>query len=369
MQLNEYELNSSLMPFERWSSGEELFQNLDREYDLLDRDLRPFLEECDQLQGIQIFGSTDDAWGGFTSQYLERISDELGKGCRWMFGLQDSRQTSRERQMLRTANYAQSLIALNSNASIHIPLSAPSSLLPSYVSIQSGSLWQTSALDAAMVESITLPTRLRANQSARSTFDQLEVTLNNEGNRRMVTASMSVRQLENDTPHVNGSTIHDTRMTNGVTEQDHEEDIPQLDINFSPAISADGRGPHSHSRLHTFSQIEMRRGGSGDDAETDGDPRDRFTEGPRSSSHRTQLLFPMLSSYPRIFRVGSHSEDLAIDANLATTTAVSGQIRDVERLSRRLIGVDEREALCDGLSNMAAEYDEGWSDDGEDDDD
>ncbi len=369
MQLNEYELNSSLMPFERWSSGEELFLNLDREHDLLDRDLRPFLEECDQLQGIQIFGSTDDAWGGFTSQYLERISDELGKGCRWIFGLKDSRQTLRARQMLQTANYAQSLVALNSNASIHIPLSVPSSLLPSYVSMQSGSLWQTSALDAAMVESITLPTRLRTNQSARSTFDQLEATLDNEGNRRIVTASMSVWELETGAPHANGNTMHDTRMTNGVTEQDQQEDIPQLDIDFSPVISAESRGTHSHTRLHTFSQIETMRAGDGDDVEPNGDPRDRFVEGPRSSTHRTQLLFPVLPSFPRIFRFGRDSEKLAIDANLSTTTAVSGQIRDVERLSRRLIGVDEREALCDGLSNMAAEYDEGWSDDGEDDDD
>ncbi|KAK5149134.1 mtDNA inheritance, partitioning of the mitochondrial organelle, partial [Oleoguttula sp. CCFEE 6159] len=52
--LHEYELNSVLLPFERWETGEELFANLDKEHDLLDRDLRPFLEECDQLQALQI---------------------------------------------------------------------------------------------------------------------------------------------------------------------------------------------------------------------------------------------------------------------------------------------------------------------------
>ncbi|KAI7160071.1 tubulin nucleotide-binding domain-like protein, partial [Hortaea werneckii] len=67
VQLNEYELNSSLMPFEKWATGEELFDNLDREHDILDRDLRPFLEECDQLQALQILTSLDDAWGGFTA--------------------------------------------------------------------------------------------------------------------------------------------------------------------------------------------------------------------------------------------------------------------------------------------------------------
>src|SRR5271169_267993 len=48
VQLNEYELGSSLMPFEKWSVGEELFSSLDKEHDILDRDLRPFVEEADQ---------------------------------------------------------------------------------------------------------------------------------------------------------------------------------------------------------------------------------------------------------------------------------------------------------------------------------
>ena len=102
VQLNEYELNSSLMPFERWQTGEDLFSNLDRENDLLDRDLRPFLEECDQLQAIQIFTGTDDAWGGFTARYLERISDDLGKGCRWVFGLNDRKQSATTKHRKRT---------------------------------------------------------------------------------------------------------------------------------------------------------------------------------------------------------------------------------------------------------------------------
>ena len=80
VQLNDYELNSSVLPFEKWETGDELFSNLDRELDLLDRDLRPFLEECDQLQGIQIFTGIDDAWGGFTARYLERMSDGTWQG-------------------------------------------------------------------------------------------------------------------------------------------------------------------------------------------------------------------------------------------------------------------------------------------------
>jgi len=77
------------MPFEKWASGEDLFSELDKEHDLLDRDLRPFVEEADQMQGIQIMASLDDAWGGFASRYLERMRDEYGKTVLWVWGPQE----------------------------------------------------------------------------------------------------------------------------------------------------------------------------------------------------------------------------------------------------------------------------------------
>ena len=89
-QLNEYELNSSLTPFDSWDAGEELFGTLDKEHDLLDRDLRPFVEECDQLQGLQIMSSISDGWGGFSARYLERLRDEFGKTGLWVWALEDS---------------------------------------------------------------------------------------------------------------------------------------------------------------------------------------------------------------------------------------------------------------------------------------
>jgi hypothetical protein len=90
IQLNEFELNSSLVPFEKWATGQDLFNSLDKEHDLIDRDLRPFIEEADQMQGIQVFTSLDDAWGGFASDYVERLRDEYGKTDIWVWGQQDS---------------------------------------------------------------------------------------------------------------------------------------------------------------------------------------------------------------------------------------------------------------------------------------
>ena len=88
-QINDYELGSTLMPFEKWENGEGLFGGLDREVDLLDRDVRFFAEECDAMQGIQVFAGVDDAWGGFAAKYVESLRDEYGKSSIWIWGLEE----------------------------------------------------------------------------------------------------------------------------------------------------------------------------------------------------------------------------------------------------------------------------------------
>lgn len=95
VQLNDYELNSRTMPFEDWDVGDELFNNLDKEHDLIDRDVRPFAEECDQLRAIQIFTNADDAWGGFAARYIDRLRDEYGKKSIWVWAIESGSKVQR----------------------------------------------------------------------------------------------------------------------------------------------------------------------------------------------------------------------------------------------------------------------------------
>lgn len=67
----------------------------DLEHELLDRDLRPFVEECDQMQGFQVITGADDAWAGFASKYLEGLRDEFGRKSVWVWGLEEARQAGR----------------------------------------------------------------------------------------------------------------------------------------------------------------------------------------------------------------------------------------------------------------------------------
>jgi hypothetical protein len=83
------------MPFEDWNAGEELFNDLDKEHDLLDRDVRPFAEECDQMRAFQLFSGADDAWGGFTARYVDRLRDEYGKKSVWVWAMEDGARVQR----------------------------------------------------------------------------------------------------------------------------------------------------------------------------------------------------------------------------------------------------------------------------------
>lgn len=89
------------------------------------------------------------------------------------------------------------------------------------------------------------------------------------------------------------------------------------------------------------------------------------------SRYTAPLLFPLLDSFPKsILDVGSsHTQKLAVHAGLTTSTAVAGQIRTLEPIIKRMINIEEREALSNGLHVLAEEYDEGWDSGSDSDDD
>jgi len=95
VQIGTQTLGSSLNPFEKYVVGEELFDELDKEHDLLDRDLRLFIEESDQLQALQVITTVSDAWGGFAAKYVERLRDEFEKSSIWVWAIEEGRPQPR----------------------------------------------------------------------------------------------------------------------------------------------------------------------------------------------------------------------------------------------------------------------------------
>lgn len=80
--------------------------------------------------------------------------------------------------------------------------------------------------------------------------------------------------------------------------------------------------------------------------------------------YHSSLAFPLLDSFPKIFRdeegqVLDHTVD--ITASLTTDASVSARLKALRTTVSRSIGIEDRETLSNELAEMADEYHEGWS--------
>lgn len=403
IQLSEYELNSTVMPFEKWHMGEELFGSLDKEHDLLDRDLRPFVEEADQMQGVQIMTGIDDAWGGFVSKYMERLRDEYGKTPVWVFGAQEPhRGLPREKRLLKLVNKARTLSELNSQASLVIPLALPERPLPPTVQLDYSSPWHVSALFAVALESVTLYTRLRTSDRVYSSnLGNITDLLNVFGKQTIANLEMSISEAPqshqngtNGTNGTNGETnglngrgenvrnLYETGV-DGINLEDESESGSQkgaatLDIDLSSPqdLNLDTSGRRRRKR-HIFSQVIGDRGlqnleRANDD--NDRELREQFgmRRRPKFHNYRSRLAFPLIDSYPKIFRDSyGHPvrENISVKTALSTDSTVTDKVKAIRSTVIRSIGIEDRETIGNELAEIAHSYKEGWSSDSDEDDD
>ncbi|KAK4218054.1 dml-1 [Rhypophila decipiens] len=387
VQLNDYEVNSSIMPFEKFVSGEELFGELDKEHDLLDRDLRLFAEEADQMQGIQIMASLDDAWGGFASRYLERLRDEYGKTVLWVWGAQDPvAGVSRDKRLTRLGNKARALSELYKHASIVVPLAVPQRL-PNTLQLDLSSRWHTSALLASAVETITLPSRLK-DVANRATLGTIADMLNTMGRQSIAGLQMSFDAVPQEgEPNSSEKKPHPSHVFDQQREDGNDIEQIKLDLDFSPSDQLDSYSSRNgFKKPKVFSQNLVWRGypedknQDGDARMTDVDDDERERNRRRrpdetvTKSYKTPLSFPLLSSFPQIFRDAKTGEPLTghvnITGSVSTDSSVSDRLKLLRTTVARSIGVEDRENLSNDLAEMADEYHEGWSsgsDEGEDD--
>ncbi|KAF7593274.1 mtDNA inheritance, partitioning of the mitochondrial organelle [Aspergillus hancockii] len=334
VQLNDYELNSRIMPFEDWNIGKDLFNDLDKEHDLLDRDVRPFAEECDQLRAIQLFTSSDDAWGGFSANYIDRLRDEYGKKAIWVWAIEDGSKVSRQTQLKRDMNKARSIYSISPQSSLYTPIIDPPSHIPSTVQFDPQSEWHTTALISSAMESVTLPTRLRS-------FHDFEASLAGDDGTHKIFELQSSVIPDNENDAVYRGPTNETQAS----EQEASKAQKEFDFDFT----YDG---HGSSNAHIFNQVQVLRGvqvnrkeGSIPQNDLGLVRKQRFYDSvPMFQGFHAPLAFPILDSYP------------------------TERIKLMETVAGRIIGVDEREDLVNGLGEIRESYETEWMSDSEFDD-
>jgi hypothetical protein len=175
----------------------------------------------------------------------------------------------KEKRFLKLSNTARSVSEIASQASLFIPMTMPSTVLPSYVMLDPHSQWHVSGLHSTALESMTLPSRLKAT---RETLDQLGSALNVNGNQNIAKLRMSIDQkVALNGHHLSGrlevrAESRDMRVPsqerhNHTSDVPDENDLTTFDMDFFPTETGEQiRGRRSVKKPHVFGQAENYRG-------------------------------------------------------------------------------------------------------------
>lgn len=174
---------------------------------------------------------------------------------------------------------------MSSQASVYIPITLPSTPLPSYINMDPGCQWHVSGLFSTALETMTLPSRLRSRNGQRETLDQLASAINVNGNQNIAKLQMSITnkpesEQANGTSHTSEGQDIRMRESNGHYAGDHSGDLAPFDMSFFPSsdLPTGVRGPKSTKEAHIFGQVESSRGSDlfdGDGARHDFDGQER----------------------------------------------------------------------------------------------
>ena len=400
VQINDYELGSTLMPFEQWESGEELFASLERNVDLLDRDVRVWAEECDQMQGIQVFTGGDDAWGAFAAKYAEEVRDEFGKMGLWVWGIEEEYGkgqkvdpvvsnllnatradcNKKNSQSLRTVNAAKMIYEMSTHASMYTPLSVPPRQLPQYSRFDGDSQWHTSALLSAAIESITLPTRLKHDIRKWGFADDLEAALNVKGNQRIAQLRYRILGFEDAPLAVHGSA--DDRVPSGSNPILAEKDTlkfanPRLDMDLSCFNTRSATQYDVSDQIFGTLEVTRMKVETSRDEEIHKDAMTYLRRQGRTAGlplierlviltvmftrlnprrYHSSLEYPLLDSFPPIFLPPPGKTHIAVHTSLSTTSGISKRIKALQRTISQTANFDERESLYHGLGEISEAY-------------
>jgi hypothetical protein len=156
-----------------WSVGQDLFRRYNEDTELMEGAFRLLVENCDNFQGLQMMHDTP-TFGGFSHAFLTSFRDEFLKASTLNFSFlsgADPNHTGIDNFLntKRIINDALCLQSLHQLSDITFPILNPSrwSALESNVlqglAYNKNSLYHTSAVISSLVETATLPLRLKGS--------------------------------------------------------------------------------------------------------------------------------------------------------------------------------------------------------------
>ncbi|XP_067636109.1 protein misato [Eurosta solidaginis] len=178
--VNEYKHDSGKQIFDTFASGVQLWKTTQFEDDFCDK-IRQYVEECDYLQGFQTLFDAFNGFTGLATSCLEHLNDEYRK-ANFALPIYSPRNTLFENadepmtDSIRVINSALAFHKLSEQATLFVPLSTSDRVWRQLgmarpihaLNYQPDNLYQTSAILAAYLDTISLRYRLRNAPSAYS---------------------------------------------------------------------------------------------------------------------------------------------------------------------------------------------------------
>lgn len=172
---------------------------------------------------------------------------------------------------MRISNTARSFSEIAPQASIFVPATVPAGRLPSYIHLDPTSEWHKSALILTAWESLTLPSRLRLSSYARETLNQLENTLNINGNQNIARLQLSLPEKGTADRDINSAfpSAHNDRRTTSSNDHAQEDEYGDADVSniiydvdfFNNDDVGQHRRRKSFNRNHVFGRAQNLRAG------------------------------------------------------------------------------------------------------------
>jgi hypothetical protein len=187
-------------------------------------------------------------------------------------------------------------------------------MLPSYVTIDQQSQWHVSGLLCIAMESMTLPSRLKARDVTvpRETLDQIASALNVNGNQNIAKLRMSADQKSvavlnghgHDRPgrlevraHSRDMRIPSRERSTDAPQSTAEDDVATFDMDFFPTEATEQiRGRQNIKKAHVFGQAESYR----NDADQESDKANEEDEGHERARRRAAGL-PIIQKSVQLF--------------------------------------------------------------------
>ncbi|KAJ3557958.1 hypothetical protein NM688_g1196 [Phlebia brevispora] len=157
-----------------WAKGIEEFNRLEEDSEFMEETFRMFVEECDNLQGLQLVNETP-TFGSFTHSFLTRFRDEFTKipslSLSILSGVDPRKiDVDDSPSLMKALNDALCLRSLSELSTMTVPLQNPSTWTAGPwlrdLTADLKDSYHASALLSTHIESATLPLRLKSPASS-----------------------------------------------------------------------------------------------------------------------------------------------------------------------------------------------------------